>query len=120
MESKKITLAGKEFDVPEMPIGKRKFLVPAIRKFYSDLNAKPAENRFDLDEPQFDSLIEMVFRAVFPQIPKKDDLLSMIIKDDELFAALFIVVEQCGLKRVEQTPGEAHGETTQNSPTTTA
>jgi hypothetical protein len=118
MESKKIKLADKEFDVPEMAIGRRKFLVPAIRNFYRDLNAKPQETRFVLEEKEYDAMIEMIVRAVFPQA-KKDDILGMNVTDDQLFSAIFVIVEQCGLKSTEQKPGEAQGEETINSPITT-
>ncbi len=107
----KIKLADKEFTVAEMPIGKRKFLVPAIQGFFRDLNKKDAAIKFDLTEAEYDVLLSIVLRAVFPQI-MKDDLLALNVTDDQLFAALFVITEKSGLKRTEQPAGEISGETT--------
>lgn len=116
-----IKLGNKEFTVGEMAIGRRKFLVPAIRTFYRDLNKKPIETRFELDEKEYDALIEIALKATFPQITK-DELLSITVTESELLNASFAIADLCGLKAAEKgdDTGEASGEKTAPlSPTTT-
>ncbi len=112
METKKIILGTKEFDVPEMPIGRRKFIVPAMRQFFANGGADIFR-----EEASYDLIIEIIFRAIFPQV-KKVDLLMTVMSEKDLFAALTIISEQCGMKRVETKEGEDQGEIIP-SPTTT-
>lgn len=112
MDTKKITLGDKEFDVPEMPIGRRKFIVPAMRQFFADGGAHILQ-----EEKSYDLVIEIIVRAIFPQA-KKDDILNLVFDEKALLAALSVISEQCGMKQVEKKPGEAEGEINP-SPTTT-
>ena len=103
MEMKKITLSDKEFDVPEIAIGKRKYIVPALRKFFKD-----GGGNILLDEGSYDIALEIIFRAIFPQV-KKDDILNMVIDEKMILSSLTVIAEQCGMKKADNKLGEAPG-----------
>lgn len=117
--NQKITLGTLDLDVPEMPIGLRKKVVPAVMKYYGTLKKKVQGEQMGLNEEDYDLMIDIV---VLTGLTTRPAIEALFATDKEFFEAIRVIAEQAGLKaeKKEGALGETSGETKALlSPTTT-
>jgi len=93
-----ITLAGREFKIPPLPIKVVRKVMPRATRL-SKLQLAPET----LSDQDMDELCEIVFYGISFGMPqfKMDDLDSMVVDFPELIAAVAVVIMQCGGKKTD-------------------
>lgn len=134
-KSKKITLGGKEFIIPELAFRQKRITTPLILELEPVFREKLANKRVtEITTEEYDKIAEVVFQGVQRGLPHltKESFLDFTFSPIELIPAFLVVAEQSGFEAkktdaidVEKLlPGESTGEKqlpeTGNGTTTTS
>ena len=116
MESKKITLGGKEYIIPELAIRQRRIAVPLIMKMDTVLRDLAGKGQLHmLSTENIDDLLEIVYQGVSRGLPHitKETFLDFVFKVEEIIPAYWTVTAQAGFEVnavAPKLPGEKIGE----------
>lgn len=122
-DAPRVTLAGKEWPIPQLAIGQAKKVVPAIMSIGPALlRVAEAAERNDqaamvqamasFDEAAFEKLADIVFNALRRAHPNmgRGEFENMPITVTELFMAIPVVFKQVGFLKVAKAGDTAAGE----------
>lgn len=117
---KKITLAGTEYEIPELAIRQNRFVVPLFSKVFPVIRDKAKEEKLnELSAENIEDMLDIVYHAMtrgFPHL-KKEVFLDWKISISELLAALPVISELAGYGRKDETQmGEPKGENQPSPP----
>lgn len=118
MPESKVTLAGKEYPVPELVPLQQREIEPALRRALTFIDKHKEEKLFTMDREFIDdSLLIVYWGAIWPndESIKFDQFLRMKIKRTEIISALPVIQLATGLfdKKTPQeggTPGESQSQ----------
>jgi hypothetical protein len=123
-EARTITLGGREFDVPPLPLGISMLVYPMCQRLTRAGLAQRLLNPAELEvtDDEVAALAEIAFQAAHAADPTLEvkDFLALPVTPPELYAAFFIMRIQCGGWRAADgtEDGDSKGEVNGATPPT--
>lgn len=115
-DSRSVFLAGKSWDIPQLPAKTNKVIDPLILRLlpvFSGHDSDSAEALAKLDETHYALLLEIAFQAMnaYENLVPREEFLNWPITLRELVAAFPVVAQQTGIfVKTESAGAETQGE----------